>query len=215
MNCCLRCEDDGRVFGPDRAEADLRRYRRKGPDPSTRLILEELRRLPIQGKTLLDVGGGIGVLGLELLASGAGRVVQVEASSAYLEVSQRQFMERGWTDRWQPVHADFAALGEPSYAADVVTLDRVVCCYPDYKALLGRACARAANVLALSFPRDRWYVRASIALENLWRSVTRNSFRAFVHSPERLAAMMEQSGLRRVAQRGTGMWVVEIYRRKE
>lgn len=215
MNCCLDCEDTRRVFGPDRAEADLRRYRRKGPDPSTRLMLEELRRMPLEGTTLLDVGGGIGVLGLELLAAGTRRVVQVEASNAYLEVSQRQFKERGWGDRILAVSGDFAALGEGTDVADLVTLDRVVCCYPNYEALLGRACDHARKVLALSFPRNRWYVRATITLENLWRRLTGSSFRAFVHSPRRLAAVMERSGLRRVAQRGTAVWVVEVYRREE
>ena len=215
MNCCPHCEDARGVFCPERAEADLRRYRRKGPDPSTRLMLEELRRLPLEGTTLLDVGGGIGVLGLELLAAGAHRVVQVEASDAYLEVSQRQFKERGWGDRVQAVAGDFAALGEQADVVDLVTLDRVVCCYPNYEALLGRACNHAGKVLALSFPRNRWYVRASISLENLWRRLRGSSFRAFVHPPRRLAAVMECSGLRRVAQRGTAFWVVEVYHREE
>lgn len=215
MNCCLHCEDSRSVFGPDRAEADLRRYCRKGPDPSTRLILEELRRLPIEGTTVLDVGGGIGVLGLELMAAGAQRVVVVEASNASLEVSRQQFSERGWGDRLQAVLGDFATLGERTEVADLVTLDRVVCCYPDYEALLGRACDHAGKVLALSFPRNRWYVRASITLENLWRRLRGNSFRAFVHSPSRLAAVMERSGLRRVAERGTPLWVVEVYHREE
>ena len=213
MNCCLHCEDSRSIFGPDRARADLRRYRRKGPDPSTRLILEELRRLPLEGTTVLDVGGGIGVLGLELLAAGAQRIVEVEASNAALQVSQQQFSERGWGDRVRAVLGDFATLGERTEVADLVTLDRVVCCYPDYEALLGRACDHARKVLALSFPRNRWYVRGSIMLENLWRRLTGNSFRAFVHSPERLAAVMEGSGLRRVAQRGTAVWLVEVYRR--
>lgn len=215
MNCCHHCEDSKGVFGPERAEADLRRYRQKGPDPSTRLILEELRRLPLDGTTVLDVGGGIGVLGLELMAAGAQRVVEVEASHASLKVSQQQFADRGWGNRLQAVLGDFAMLGERTEVADLVTLDRVVCCYPDYEALLGRACDHARKVLALSFPRNRWYVRASIALENLWRHVTGNSFRAFVHSPSRLSAVMERSGLRRVAQRGTPFWVVEVFHREE
>ena len=214
MNCCLHCEDIRSVFGPDRAEADLRRYRRKGPDPSTRLILEELRRLPLEGTTVLDVGGGIGVLGLELMAAGAQRVVEVEASNASLEVSQQQFSERGWGHRLQAVLGDFATLGKRIEVADLVTLDRVVCCYPDYETLLSRGCNHARKVLALSFPRNRWYVRASIALENLWRRLTGNSFRAFVHPPRRLAAVMERSGLRRVAQRGTPFWMVEVYDRE-
>jgi hypothetical protein len=36
--------------------------------------------------------------------------------------------------------------------ADVVTLDRVVCCYPDPEALLGAA-AKTRQVLAFTYPR--------------------------------------------------------------
>lgn len=63
MDCCAHCAATEQVIGPKTAEADLRRYRRRGPDPSTCLILEELRRLPLAGVSLLDVGGGIGVSG--------------------------------------------------------------------------------------------------------------------------------------------------------
>jgi magnesium-protoporphyrin O-methyltransferase len=215
MDCSAHCAATDRLFGAKAAEADLRRYRRKGPDPSTRLMLEELRRWPIDGVTLLDIGGGIGVLGLELLAAGARRVVQVEASTASLAAAQRQVVERGWGDRLQAVHGDFAALTEPLDPTDIVTLDRVVCCYPDYERLLARAsgCARAA--LALSYPRDRWYVRVVFALEDLWRRISRSAFRTFVHPSARLAAVLERSGLRRVSRRGTAVWAVDLYRREE
>jgi|SRR5262245_27405167 len=213
MDCCAHCSATDRVFDARTAEADLRRYRRRGPDPSTRLMLEELQRWPVDGASLLDIGGGIGVLGLELLGAGAGRVVQVDASSAYLATAQKQFVERGWGERLQAVPGDFATLMEAPGPTDIVTLDRVVCCYPDYERLLARAsgCARAA--LALSYPRARWYVRAVIALENLGRRITRSAFRAFVHPPTGIAAVLERSGLKRVAQRGTAIWVVELYRR--
>jgi len=213
MNCCAHCGAVETVFGPKAAEDDLRRYRRKGPDPSTRLILEELRRMRLEGASLLDVGGGVGVLGLELVASGARSVVQVDASPAYLAASRRQFADRGWSDRLRAVPGDFATLDEPLDSADFVTLDRVVCCYPAFEQLLGRASSLARDALALSFPRDRWYVRGTIALENLWRRVTRSAFRAFVHSPARIARVLEDAGLQRVARRTTPIWVVEVYRR--
>jgi len=213
MDCGAHCAATERVFGPKTAEADLRRYRRKGPDPSTRLLLEELRRLPLAGVSLLDVGGGIGVLGLELIAAGVHTVVQVDASPAYLAASQRQFAERGWSNRLRAVSGDFAALSEPLASAELVTLDRVVCCYPEYERLLGRASCLARDVLALSYPRDRWYVRVVILLENLWHRITRSAFRAFVHSPARMALVLERAGLQRVARRATAIWAVEVYRR--
>lgn len=213
MDCCAHCAATEKLFGPKTAEADLRRYRRKGPDPSTRLILEELRRLPLAGASLLDVGGGIGVLGLELIAAGVHTVVQVDASPAYLAASQRQFAERGWSDRLRAVPGDFAAITEPLDSAELVTLDRVVCCYPEYERLLERASSLARDVLALSYPRDRWYVRVVIWLENLWRRITRSAFRAFVHSPARMARVLERAGLQSVARRTTAIWAVEVYRR--
>jgi len=215
MSCCPHCAATRQYFSPKVAESDLRRYRRKGPNPSTRMILEELRRQPLDGLDLLDVGGGIGVLGTELLAAGIGRVLQVDASPAYLAVAARQFAERGWAGRATLVAGDFAALATPPEPADVVTLDRVVCCYPDYEALLTRAAACARRGLALSYPRDRWYVHWGVALENLWWRITRNPFRSFIHPPARLAAVIEGSTLRRVARRGNATWVVDLYWRSD
>jgi len=215
MDCCAHCTAAGQLFGPKLAESDLRSYRRKGPNRTTRLILEELRRHPLQGARLLDVGGGIGVLGLELLAAGFGAVVQVDASPAYLAVARRQFAERGWAERAVLLAGDFASLATPPEPADVVTLDRVVCCYPDFEALLERAAGCTRRLLALSYPRDRWYIRWVIALENLWRRITRDAFRSFVHSPARLAAVLERSDLRRIARRGNASWVVELYERRD
>jgi magnesium-protoporphyrin O-methyltransferase len=213
VDCCAHCVATSELFGPKVAESDLRRYRRKGPNPTTRLILEELRGQPLEGAQLLDVGGGIGVLGLELLAAGFGGVVEVDASPAYLAVAERQFAERGWAQRAVLLAGDFATLTKPPEAADVVALDRVVCCYPDFEALLKRAAGCTRRLLALSYPRDRWYVRWVIALENLWRRITRNSFRSFVHAPTRLAAVLESSALRRIARRGNATWVVDLYQR--
>jgi len=215
MDCCAPCASTGLLFNPKVAESDLRRYRRKGPHPTTRMILEELRRRALEGAYLLDVGGGIGVLGVELLAAGIGKVVEVDASPAYLAVAGRQFAERGWAERATLLAGDFAALAAPPEPADVVTLDRVVCCYPDYEALLERAAGCTRRVLALSYPRDRWYVRWVVALENLWRRTTRSAFRSFVHRPARLAAVIERSALRRVARRGNATWVVDLYRRSD
>ena len=53
-------------FDPTVAERDLRRYQRYGPDLGTRILLSELRRWPLRGLHLLDVGAGIGVIAVEL-----------------------------------------------------------------------------------------------------------------------------------------------------
>jgi len=97
--------------------------------------------------------------------------------------------------------------------ADVVTLDRVVCCYPDAKALLGVAAARTRQVLAFTYPRDRWYVRTMFALGNFWLRLTGKKFRAFVHAPDGMRAVLEAAGLVRATRRETLVWTLDLYRR--
>jgi len=154
----------------------LRRYRRRGADPITRLLLTELRKWPLQGASILDVGGGIGVIVMELADSGAGSATVVEASPAYFDVARSEMESRYGSRPTQFVVGDFARMAPTLSDADVVTLDRVVCCYPGVEDLLCAAVQRARRLIAFSYPRNRWYVRAAIALENWWRRLRGNPF---------------------------------------
>ena len=195
------------------AERDLRRYGRRGADVTTCLLLEEVRRWPLEGQKLLDVGGGIGVIIAELAGSGLASATMVEASPAYLEVARREAGSHYGSRPTQFILGDFAVIAGTLPDADVVTLDRVVCCYPDGEALLREAAARARWLLAFTYPRDLWYVRAMIVLENFWRRLAGNKFRAFVHPPQRLGAVLQAAGFVRDARRETLVWALDLYRR--
>jgi len=213
MGCCTGYCAAEAQFNQKRAERDLRRYRRRGADATTRLMLEELRRWPLKGRRLLDVGGGIGVIGRELAGSGVASATFVEASPAYLEVARREVGLKFGSRPTQFVLGDFALIAGTLPEADVVTLDRVVCCYPDAEALLGAAAARTRQLLAFTYPRDRWYVRALFAVVNLSMRLTGKEFRAFVHAPERMEAVLEAAGLVRNARREMLVWTFDLYRR--
>ena len=213
MVCCTGYCAAEAQFNQKRAERDLRRYRRRGADATTRLMLEELRRWPLKGRRLLDVGGGIGVIGRELAGSGVASATFVEASPAYLEVARREVGLKFGSRPTQFVLGDFALIAGTLPEADVVTLDRVVCCYPDAEALLGAAAARTRQLLAFTYPRDRWYVRALFAVVNLSMRLTGKEFRAFVHAPERMEAVLEAAGLVRNARREMLVWTFDLYRR--
>lgn len=213
MTCCTQYCAAESQFNHKVAQRDLRRYRRKGADGITRYMLEELRRWPLQGRQLLDVGGGIGVVSAELAGSGVASATLVEASPAYLEVARGEVAPRYASRPTQFLLGDFALIAETLPDADVVTLDRVVCCYPDAEALLRGAAARARQLLAFTYPRDRWYVRTMVVLQNFLRRLKDSAFRAFVHSPQRMDAVLEEAGLVRVARRETLVWTLELYRR--
>src|SRR5687768_16947690 len=71
-----------RQFTQQKAAAEMTRYRRKGPGPTTRLLRDELIKLDVVKGTLLDIGGGVGMLSFELLDRGIARALLVDASAA-------------------------------------------------------------------------------------------------------------------------------------
>lgn len=212
MSCCSHCAATASQFDPRRAEKDRARYQRRGPDPTTKLILEQLRPITRPGDTLLDVGGGIGVIGLELQTSGLREIVLVEAAPSSLSVAERLFANTGSSAQFRIVSGDFADIF-PTLTAEIVTLDRVVCCYPDYVALLERAAASARRTLVLSFPRDRWFVRLRVAAENFVHRLTRNAFRTFVHPEAAMTALIRGAGFRCIGRRTTLEWCVDHWER--
>src|SRR6266568_253393 len=153
MACCTGPCAAAAHFNPKKADRDLRRYQRRGPDATTRILLSELRRWPLQGFHLLDVGGGIGVIAVELAGAGLASVTLADASAGYLEVARRHLASRGASLPAQFILGDFATTAGSLPDADVVTLDRVVCCYPDVEALLRGASARARRMVAFTYPR--------------------------------------------------------------
>ena len=178
-NCC--CQGVDQIFGERTARHDLRRYRRRGPSKPTRVLLDALRREGVENATLLDIGGGIGVIQQELLEAGVARATSVEASADYLSVAREEAQRRGRADRITYREGDFVALADGVEPADVVTLDRVICCYPDMESLVGRSAARARRLYGLVYPQERWWVGAGLRLTNLLMRLSRRSFRAHLH----------------------------------
>ena len=215
MTCCTGSCAAAAHFDPLVAERDFRRHQRHGPDLSTRILLSELRRWPLEGLHLLDVGAGIGVIALELAGAGLAGVTLADASPAYLEAARRHLASRDAFCPAQFFLGDFAATAASLPDADIVTLDRVVCCYPDVEALLRVAAARSRRLVAFTYHPDRWYLHAAVALENSWYRLNQNPFRAFVHAPEHMAAVLESAGFVRAARHLTFQWALDVYRRAD
>lgn len=208
--CCQGIEDQ---FNRRVAAEELERYRRSGPRKTTRLLLDALRDCGIGGMTLLDIGGGVGAIQHELLSAGVSRAESVEASAAYLAAAREETARRGHTDRLKAHHGDFVALAPEIPSADIVTLDRVICCYRDMPALVTQSAARAQKLYGAVYPRDIWWVRAGIAAENLLYRVRRRPFRVFVHTAAAIEEIVRAHGFERRATRQTRSWQVVVYAR--
>ena len=212
MDAC-GCEQGFEIFDRRTAEADLRRYRKDGPDRSTRMLLDLIRASGIRGASVLDVGAGIGVIDHELLRDGASHAVLVDASPTSLEAARSEARRRGHLDRVDFVDGDFVARAASIDLADIVTLDRVVCCYPDVESLVRLSASKARALYGLVLPRDRAILRFGARVLNLWFRLRRIRYRAFVHSNDRVDALAAAEGLRPRAEARTFYWRVVLYER--
>jgi magnesium-protoporphyrin O-methyltransferase len=211
MDAC-GCDRGFEIFDRRSAEGDLERYRSKGPDTTTRMLLDLIRARGVRGASILDIGSGIGVIDHELLRDGAGHAVLVEASGPSLEAARNEARRRGHLDRVDFVDGDFVSRASSVDVADIVTLDRVICCYPDMESLVGRSAERARRVYALVYPQDRWWVGLGIRATNLCMRVSRRAFRAYVHRTKDVDAVARAHGLApRVARRAGPIWQVAVY----
>jgi magnesium-protoporphyrin O-methyltransferase len=212
MSSC-HCQATEAHFSDAVARRDLQRYRSRGPDRTTRLMLQALKRGDIRDATVLDIGGGIGVLSLELLAAGVSAATHVEAAPAYSDVAAQEARSRRLGDRLRLMQGDAVDVDGQLPDAELVALDRVVCCYPDWAALLNVASKHCRRQLALSYPRDRWYVRLFVLLDNGRRRLARNAFRTFVHPVSEMERFLTKAGFTRVAEHNGLVWAVAMYAR--
>jgi magnesium-protoporphyrin O-methyltransferase len=213
MDCCQGNAHD--EFFDDRfARRELKRYRRRGPAPWTRKLLSAIEGASIPANaTLLDVGGGVGAIHHELLEHGFARATQIDASSAYLEAAAEEVERLGHHGRVDLRRGDFHALAVNLPPADVVTLDRVVCCDPDFEGMLGQAASHALRLVAFTYPRPRWIVRVFVNVGNTVRGFFGGTFRAYIHPPAAMAAVLERNGMRRRWAGGTFIWAAEVFER--
>lgn len=196
------------------ANRDLDSYRRTGAPASSRLLIDELRARGVAGSWILDIGAGVGAVHLELLESGATAAVDVDASAHYLAAAREEASRLGLDERVDYRHGDFVALAEGLQPADIVVLDRVICCYADMERLVGRSAALARRLFGVVYPRDVWWVRVGNALMNLWSAARRTSFRTYVHGAPAVEATVAQAGLFPVFRRVSGLWQVVVFERR-
>ncbi len=212
MGACT-CDDFATMFDRSVAERDRASYQRDGPARTTRLLLDMIGRSRIMGASVLDIGGGIGVIDHELLRSGAGRAVLVDASKPYLDVARQEARSRNLLDRIEFVEGDFVTQAEAIDRADIVTLDRVVCCYANAEALVGSSAAHARSMYGLVLPRDRTVFRLGLRVMNLWFRLRRRAYRAYAHPNARIDALVAGAGLRPTSEAFTMFWRVVLYQR--
>lgn len=195
------------------AQSDLAQYRRGKQNGTTKMLIRSLIESGVGEQTLLDIGGGIGEIPLELLAEGAASATSVEISTAYINTAQQEAARKGLTERITWLHGDFVALADQIPEADIVTLNRAVCCYPDYQALVEQSVGKAGKIYALVLPRDGWIIRLGLKIMNWFFKAQKSLYAAYVHPVDEIDRMIQSRGFKPQYRQSTLGWHVWVYAR--
>lgn len=203
----------GNEFGEREAKTDLRQYRRRGPDRTTRWLIEGLAAGGVGGLTVLDIGAGVGAVHQQLLADGAASATDVDGSPAYVDAAREEAARRGTVDRVRYEVGDFVTIAPSVEPADLVALDRVVCCYPDMAALVRESVARTRHRYGLVYPRDSLWLRAGGMILNGFSRLVGRRVRAYVHRTADVESIVAAAGFTPTFRRRTLVWQVAVFER--
>jgi magnesium-protoporphyrin O-methyltransferase len=206
MPGCCDPDEYAKVFTPRQARRAVRRYLDRGLGGTAGDLARAVAETGIDSATVLEVGGGAGTIQVELLRRGAASAVNIELSPNWEVPAAELADEAGVSHRVTRRVGDFVSLAPTLEAADVVVLHRVVCCYPDWKAMLDAAGRLAYRVVALTFPVDRWWTRWYIRVANLLMAATGSSFRAFVHPAAPMLGVLGDAGFTTTHDRSGAGW---------
>jgi magnesium-protoporphyrin O-methyltransferase len=149
-----------------------------------------------------------------LVKAGAASAVNVELSSSYRDAAGALALEAGLEGRVELIAGDAIDLAGRVGTAEIVVMNRVVCCYPDGEQLMDVGIGAATKLLGVSYPSIHPLSRAVVGFENWSRSRRGSEFRAFVHGHSTFARP-EAAGFRQVYRRNRPIWDIRVWERSE
>ena len=212
MGCC-QCQGIENMFDKKAANRQIKRYLKKGPSKTTSMLLDAIHKKGVQGLNFLDIGGGIGAIQYDLIKAGASNGTSIEASSAFFDVVKEEALQNGLAERVNFKYGDFTATASDVDSADIVTLDKVICCYDNMSELVGLSSKLARKIYAVIYPRDVWWTKLALLMVNFYPRIKGSSFRVFIHPTKKVEEIIFGNGLKRNYYATTLFWQVAIFTR--
>jgi predicted RNA methylase len=200
MSDCCDPTSYNRLFNDREAKRRLKNYRKRGLDPMATQLVEYMEQRGVEGRSVLEIGGGVGDLQVELLKVGASHSVNVELSTEYENAATTLMESEDLVGRMDRRLGDFVEQGDSVATADIVVLNRVICCYPWMSRLM-------------VVPRDRIASRAFVAIGNVINRLIGNGFRAYVHSVSDIEQLAADAGLHQVFSSKAFVWKGMVFER--
>lgn len=212
---CAHCIGGENIFNEKEARKNLKHYNKKGPNKTTIQLLNALEQQDMTGLSLLDIGGGIGVIQIELLKKGVSQATDVDASQAYITAARQLAKQEDLDKKTRHIYADFIDCHKDIGGHDIVTLEKVVCCYPQVEDLIRHSTAKAGKYYGLVYPLDGAVAKAVNKMAHLYFKMTKNPFRTQIHSEKMMDKLIRQNGFQRIYYSMAFPWKIALYKRVE
>lgn len=214
MSECCNPAGYRHFFNQKEAERSLRKFDKRGLDNMAASMVGYLKSRGMEGRTVLEAGGGIGAIQVGLLEAGATSAVNVELSSGYESVAMDLLEREGLGGRVDRRVGDFTELAV-DLEADAVVMNRVICCYPFVERLMDSALSSSRRFVAATFPRDRLAAKIALSFGNAYCRIRGVDFRSFIHPMERIVSTTEARGFTKVFEDRDFVWNAVVWERVE
>ena len=210
MGCC-QCQGIENMFDKKSAKRALKRYLKKGPSKTTTMLLKAIHKTGVKDLDFLDIGGGIGAIQYDLIKAGASSGTSIEASSAYIDLVKEEIHKNNLAEIIDFKHGDFTAIASDVGSADIVTLDKVICCYDDMAELVILSSKLSRKIYAVIYPRDIWWTKLALPFINFYPIIKGSPFRVFIHPTKKVEEIIFRNGFKRDYYATTLFWQVAIF----
>lgn len=190
------------------------RYKKSGLSPSSKLLMRFFEEDGISGKRILDLGCGAGAFAIETLKRGAESVVGVDLSPEMIKTADRLALSNGLEAKAKFQLGNAATVELP--LSDMVVLDKVICCYPEYGPLLKNAVGATTAAVGFVVPRDaglmKGPLRVGVRIVNFFQR-RRKETQFYLHPLGAIDRLLGESSFVRKRKQGSRFWLVFLYMR--
>ena len=212
MSCC-NYRDYDNAFNLKLAQKELQDYKETGLKKSSQPLMEVLQYLPMANKSLLDIGGGVGAITFELFKKDISHATHVDISSASVDTFREELNRRSLSTKVNSLNGDFVTLSEQIPNADLVVLDKVLCCYRDFEELVSKSVDKANHWYVFSIPRTRLRERVYFFFDGILNRIKGEYIPLYFHPVDAIEKMVATAGFDKKQEKLDGKWRIFVFQK--
>jgi len=161
--------------------------------------------------SLLDIGSGIGSIIFELFEAGIKEAQYIDISKPYTAIFREEIEKRSLSEKVDVKTGDFTDNCPSVKSADIVTLDKVICCYPDFEQLVSSSIQKCKKYYAYVIPIDTWWVKLFHYSAGKIGKILGNQFETFIHPTGEIEKMVINHNFKKIYRKQRREWLTVVF----